>query len=234
MLAGMSCISVTYITLTNSTFLDVYSSHANDVRRILFLLSSLGTIGSLDQLMSLASRNARPSLNGRDINGYSMALLAKENNFSFVLSAFSCLLYFGTLLMTIFLSSTDTLIYYKFGASEDEIDSDTWIASTLASSVNADRLNEWKRLVPVRMATAIIAWLCSCLLVWKEFLSKEGRGLELMRMQDLIAAWRRRVCELEGESLENLDSISLKKLRAIQGLGYERTNTALKMVEQLA
>lgn len=234
MLAGMSCISVTYITLTNSTFLDVYSSHANDVRRILFLLSSLGTIGSLDQLMSLASRNARPSLNGRDINGYSMALLAKENNFSFVLSSCSCLLYFGTLLMTIFLSSTDTLIYYKFGASEDAIDNDTWIADTLASSANGDRLTEWKQLVPVRMATAIIAWLCSCLLVWKEFLSKEGRGLELMRMQDLIGAWRRRVYELEGESLENLDIISLKKLQAIQALGYERTNTALKMVEQLA
>lgn len=233
MLAGFSFIGVAYINLDDATFVEVYQSTANDVRRLSFLLSSLSTLGALDVVFSLATRQSRPSLSSHDNYGsYGANLVRGEIRYSYTLAMASCLMYFTTLVITLVLSSTDTIIYYYFGYSGTDVTDGSWVASALSSAANASHITTWKTLVPIRIATAVLGWLCSCLLVWRELLAKDGRGHELSRLMGVISAWRNRAAELEGEGIEELDAPSLRKLQALQALGYERTNAALKVVDQ--
>jgi hypothetical protein len=232
MLAGFSFIGVAYINLPEETFVEVYQSTANEVRRVNFLLASLSTLGALDVMFSLATRQSRPSLSSHDNYGsYGTNLVRSEIQYSYTLSMASCFMYFATLVLTLVLSSTDTIIYYYFGYTGTDITDGSWVALALASDTNAARVNMWMTLVPIRIATATLGWLCSCMLVWREFLAKDGRGHELSRLMGVISAWRQRVSELEGEDIEELDGAALRKLQALQALGYERTNAALKVVD---
>ena len=184
MLAGFSFIGVAYINLDNNTFVEVYQSTANDVRRITFLLSSLSTLGALDVVLSLATRQSRPSLSSNDNYGsYGPNLVRSEIRFSYTLAAASCLMYFTTLVLTLILSSTDTIIYYYFGYSGTDVTDGSWVASALDSTANASHISTWKTLVPIRIVTAVLGWVCSCLLVWRELLAKDGRGHELSRLR---------------------------------------------------
>ena len=69
--------------------------------------------------------------------------------------------------------------------------------------------------------------------VWKDLTSKDERGNELVKLQDVISQWRHRVALMEGNGLEGMEAISLRKLVALQGLGYERANAALQVVDNL-
>lgn len=233
MLAGFSFISAAFMTLDNITFLEIYSSVANDFRRINFLLASLATLGALDTVFSLATRQSRPSLSTNDYPGsYGPQLVLKEIRFSYTLAMVSVLMYFITLVLTLVLSSTDTIIYYNFGYSATEVTDGTWVASALASAANTARITNWKTLVPIRIAAAVAGWTCNCLIIWREMLAKDGRGHELSRLMGVIGAWKHRVGELEGEAIEELDGPELRKLMALQALGYERSSAALKVVDQ--
>ena len=119
-------------------------------------------------------------------------------------------------------------IYYKFGQATHIVD---WITPAVAA--NADKLSKWRSLATLRIIFAALGWLCSCFLVWKDLVAKDGRGHELVRLQNVIALWRQRVNVLEGGSLEDLSENSLRKLVALQGLGYERTTAALRVIEQM-
>ena len=183
MLAGFSFISAALMTLDEVTFVEIYSSISNDFRRINFLLASLASLGALDTVFSLAARQARPSLSTSDIAGsYGPQLVLREIRYSYSIAMLSALMYFITLVLTLILSSTDTIIYYKFGYSGTDVTDGSWVQSALASAGNQARIDQWKTLVPIRIATAVIGWLSSCIIIWREMLAKDGRGYELTRL----------------------------------------------------
>jgi hypothetical protein len=227
MLAGFNFISVSYLVLDDASFLATYQASANEVRRLCFILSTLAALGAVDNLMSLISRSSRPSLSGNDSTTYGIHLIKKENTGAFVFAASACIAYLIAMILTILLGATDTLIYYKFGYASNVVD---WITPAVAS--NADRLQQWRKLAALRIAFAALGWLCSCFLVWKDLIAKDGRGHELVRLQGVISRWRTRVNMLEGGSLEECDGPSLRKLVALQSLGYERTSAALRVMDQ--
>lgn len=233
MLAGFSFISAALMTLDETTFVEIYSSISNDFRRINFLLASLASLGALDTVFSLATRQSRPSLSSSDAPGsYGPQLVLRETRYSYSVAMLSAIMYFITLVLTLILSSTDTIIYYKFGYSGTDVTDGSWVASALASANNSARIDQWKTLVPIRIATAVTGWCGSCFIIWREMLAKDGRGHELTRLMAVIGAWKHRVGELEGEAIEELDGAELRKLMALQALGYERSSAAMKVVDQ--
>jgi hypothetical protein len=233
MLAGFSFISAALMTLDETTFVKVYSSISNDFRRINFLLSSLASLGALDTVFSLAARQSRPFLSSSDVaGGFGPQLVLREIRYSYSVAMLSALMYFITLVLTLILSSTDTIIYYKFGYSGTDVTDGSWVAAALASSDNQSRIDQWKTLVPIRIATAVIGWVANCFIIWREMLAKDGRGHELNRLMAVIGAWKQRVGELEGEAIEELDASELRKLMALQALGYERSSAAMKVVDK--
>jgi hypothetical protein len=53
-------------------------------------------------------------------------------------------------------------------------------------------------------------------------------------LKDILVAWRERSSQLQGDDgLDDLDASSLKKLIALQSMGYERANAALRVQEDL-
>jgi len=228
MLAGFNFISVSYLVLDDSSLLTTYQASANEVRRLSFILSTLAALGAVDNLMSLVSRSNRPSLSGGDSSTYGKNLIIRENRSAFLFAVSACGLYIASLVLTVLLGGTDILIYYKFGVDDGVTD---WVVSAMANH-SAD-IASWRTYVAIRIAVAALGWACSCYLVWKDLLSKDGRGHELVRLQAVIAEWKHRVALMEGNSLEEIDSPTLRKLVAIQGLGYERTNAALRVVDAL-
>jgi hypothetical protein len=85
MLAGFSFINFSYLVMDDSTLLVTYSAAANEMRRISFVLSTLATLGAMDQLITLISSSARPSLSSGEASTYSKALIKKENSGAYVL-----------------------------------------------------------------------------------------------------------------------------------------------------
>ena len=227
MLAGFNFISVSYLVLDDVSFLSTYQASANEVRRLSFVLSTLAALGSVDNLMSLISRSRRPSLGGAETSNYGTSLITKENGGAFMFAVGACVLYLSSLVLTVLLGGTDTLIYYKFGYH----DSSDWVSEALSD--HSTEISMWRNLVSIRIAVAAIGWLCSCFLIWKDLVAKDARGHELVRLQSVITSWRRRVDLMEGSSLEGMDGPTLRKLVALQGMGYERTNAALRVVESL-
>ena len=60
------------------------------------------------------------------------------------------------------------------------------------------------------------------------------RGRELVRLRDVLAAWKVRTSQLQGdEGVDSLDASSLKHLIALQAMGYERSVAALRVLEDL-
>ena len=227
-LAGFNFISVSYLVLDDSSFLTTYQASANEVRRLSFVLSTLAALGAVDNLMSLISRSNRPALSGADQSTYGKNLIIRENRGAFMFAVCACFLYIASLVLTVLLGGTDTLIYYKFGVDDGVTD---WVTSALAN--HAAEISSWRTYVGIRIAVAAFGWICSCYLVWKDLVSKDGRGHELTRMQAVISEWKHRVALMEGNAIEEMDSTQLRKLVAIQGLGFERTQTALRVVDQL-
>jgi len=228
MLAGFTFISVSYLVLSDRQFLATYQASANEVRRMCFVLSSLAALGAVDNLMSLISRSSRPSLSGADASNYGTKLIVKENSGAFVFAVVACVAYFAALILSVLLGGTDTLIYYKFGQDATLVD---WV--TFGLSTYESKLKTWRQLVSLRIAFACIGWLCSCFLVWQDLVAKDGRGHELVRLQNIIQQWRGRVNILEGAALEGMDEPSLRKLVALQNLGFERSSAALRVLEQM-
>jgi len=228
MLAGFTFISVSYLVLPDQQFLTTYQASANEVRRMCFVLSSLAALGAVDNLMSLISRSSRPSLSGTENSTFGTKLIQKENSGAFVFAVIACVAYITALILSVLLGGTDTLIYYKFGQDPVLVD---WV--TYGLHTYDSKLKTWRQLVSLRIAFACIGWLCSCFLVWLDLVAKDGRGHELVRLQHIITAWRQRVNILEGASLEGMDEASLRKLVALQSLGYERSTAALRVLEQM-
>ncbi len=228
MLAGFTFISVSYLVMPNDYFLPTYQASANEVRRICFVLSSLAALGAVDDLMSLISRTTRPSLSGTETSNYGAALIAKENTGAFAFAVLACIAYLATLIFSILLGGTDTLIYYKFGQEESSKD---WV--NIGMSLYSSRLGTWRRLVTLRIIFACIGWICSCILLWRDLVAKDGRGHELVRLQNVIEQWRQRVNILEGSSLEGLSESVLRRVIALQSLGIDRTSSALRVVENM-
>jgi hypothetical protein len=51
-------------------------------------------------------------------------------------------------------------------------------------------------------------------------------------LKDVLTAWKERTSQLQGEvGIDSLDAQSLKKLIALQAMGYERASAALRVQE---
>ena len=139
------------------------------------------------------------------------------------------ILYITALVLTVLLGGTDTLIYYQFGV--DSGTGENWINTAITE--HKSLITTWRQLVALRIAVAAIGWLCSCFLIWNDLVAKDERGAELVKLQDVITQWRHRVEIMEGNELEDMDVNALRKLVALQGLGYERTTAALNVIDNL-
>jgi len=220
----------------DATFLTQYQPDAQEYRRLFYLLASLSAVGSLDALMTLISKTNRPSLAGPGSGSFGAALVLRETQGSLIIAVAAALLHVVGLVVSVLAGGADVLIFVKNGAyiSIGSTSSNVpWTTSALADSIFSTNLKNWKGLDRARLVSAVVAWFCCCLLVWRELLAREGRGREMIRLRDVLEAWRLRTCELEGESLEELSTQELRRLCALQTLGLDRTSSALRVAQEL-
>lgn len=59
--------------------------------------------------------------------------------------------------------------------------------------------------------------------MWNGLTQLNAKSGELFRMTEIAAAWRRRANELEGEGLQALNAVELKRLLAIQKVRHSIT-----------
>jgi hypothetical protein len=90
-------------------------------------------------------------------------------------------------------------------------------------------LNDWKTLDLVRLVTSILAWLGICWLSWKGLSAADAKNDEINRLKDALLDWQERVDQLEGNGgLEDLNMTALTRLVALQQIGLDRGQNALK------
>lgn len=203
--------------------------------------------------MTLLSRRHNPSLAGRGLAGQGVgdggrSLVVKENESSLFIAMFAVLLHAVAFFCTVIMSAEDVLIAVKdgFGSSSSSSVSSKgsnsavganvsgWAAAALSSSAFKRGLDSWHALDTTRLICAIVGWACACLLVWRDLQAREGRGQEIVRLRDLLWAWKRRASELEGAAgLDHLDAQGLRRLVALQSMGYERAVSALRVYSEM-
>lgn len=216
---------------SNASFLVEYRPLASEYRRLFYILSSLSAVGSLDTFMSSLGRANRPSLSGQGPNGFGASLVRRENQGSVTIAAAAAILHFIAFILTVIITAFDVLLSVRNGSRDT---SDAWAASALSDATFASSLATWRNIDTGRLITAFLAWVCCCLLVWRDLSSLDTRGKELVRLKDILVAWRERSSQLQGDDgLDDLDASSLKKLIALQSMGYERANAALRVQEDL-
>jgi hypothetical protein len=216
---------------SNASFLVEYRPLASEYRRLFYILSSLSAVGSLDTFMSTLGRANRPSLSGQGPNGFGASLVRRENQGSVTIAAAAAILHFIAFILTVIITAFDVLLSVRNGSRDT---SDAWAASALSDATFASSLATWRNIDTGRLITAFLAWVCCCLLVWRDLSSLDTRGKELVRLKDILVAWRERSSQLQGDDgLDDLDASSLKKLIALQSMGYERANAALRVQEDL-
>ena len=215
-------------------FLLDYEPLSSEYRRLFYLLSSLSAVGSLDNFMSALSKTNRPSLAGLGPNGFGAAMVARENRGSVTLAAAAAGLHFVAFVLSVIMTAFDVLISVKNGSLGSDATSGAWATLAAQQTSFSSALASWENLDSARLVCALLAWLMCCLLVWRDLLAIDSRGKELVRLRDLLGAWRERTCQLQGdEGIDNLDAQSLKRLIALQATGYERSSAALRVQEDL-
>jgi len=234
--AGFSFATVALATAASSdaVFLTEYQPNAQEYRRLFYLLASLSVVGSFDSLMTLISKTNRPFLAGPSAGSFGSSLVLRETQGSLVFAVAAAILHLIGLVVTVLAEGTDALIYIQNGLYSTDTSSTTpWTTTALADPVFSTDLANWKGLDRARLVCALIAWFFCCLLVWRELLAREGRGRHMLKLRDVLEAWRTRASELEGESIDQLNTHELRRLCALQTLGLDRTSSALRIASEM-
>ena len=215
---------------TDAKFLLDYEPLSSEYRRLFYLLSSLSAVGSFDTFMTTVSKTNRPNL----VVGhrFSTPVQSRESQGSVSVAAAAAVLHFVAFALSVIMSAFDVLISVKNGSSGIDASSGNWATSASKQDSFASSLSSWFQLDTGRLVCSLLAWLMCCLLIWRDLLAIESRSRELIRLKDVLTAWKERTSQLQGEvGIDSLDAQSLKKLIALQAMGYERASAALRVQE---
>lgn len=224
-LAGFSFITI-YVEITGGSdvvLLENYAPSANEYRRFFYVLTSLAVIGSCDLLMSrpkgeVAKKQSKIAAKKGD---------GSADNLAFV-SFLALLAYSLCFLCTLVIGVTDTLIYYRDGISTDGAIDGPWAAEALRDAYFSSSYDNWRALGYVRFASAFLGFVCSCFILWSEFISFYDKNRDISFLKAKCVDSQRKISELSGEKIGDLNIMELENLLQTQKLGMERTTEALK------
>lgn len=217
---------------SDAKFLLDYEPLSSEYRRLFYLLSSLSAVGSLDTFMTTISKTNRLSLVAR--HRFSTPVQSRESQGSVSVAAAAAVLHFVAFALSVVMSAFDVLISVKNGSSGIDASSGNWATSASKQDSFVSSLSSWFQLDTGRLVCSLLAWLMCCLLIWRDLLSIESRSRELLRLKDVLTAWKERASQLQGDQgIDSLDAQSLKKLIALQAMGFERASAALRVQEDL-
>lgn len=258
LLAGIVSITVVIDALaeTDKDLLVYYHPYANEIRRLLYILSLLSVMGSMDLWMTTKKVHQRndgeeEEAVGSDDNEQNedkkrrikvAAVLrrlrrratATSGLFLTIVTALSTFCNSFVFIITLIMATYDTLMA-QLNISELTGGADD--AATLATIQNALRdstfkrnLGLWRTLGQLRLVLALIAWLLACLCIQLGITAAASRVEELRRLAELVSVYKGKIGALEGDPmvLEDLSSFDLKVLRQCQQLGLDRVEDALR------
>lgn len=229
---SFSSILIQKSSTSDYRFVVDYQPLASEYRRIFHIVSCLSAVGSIDIFMSNLSKTNKPSLGDHSSHTFGRTMVLRENRGSVTIAAAAALLHLITFILTIIMSAFDVLLATKNGNSASL--TNTWAVEALATASFSSAFNTWKNLDTGRLICAVLGWFLCASLIWKELLSIDTRGKGLIKLKNVALAWKKRCMQLQGdESIEDLDTLSLKKLIALQTTGYEKANVALRLQEDL-
>ena len=190
LLAGFAII-ISFATIalngaTHADFLSLYAKIAGQMRRFLYLLSTVSLVGSLDRLLGMIYFQADGAAE------YKLRVT------KITISALSSLMYTIVFIVTIILSQTDTLLTLQFGYKSDS--ESNWYTKALADSEIVNRLESWDIGDKLRLVCSIFGWVCCCMTIYLDFLSRELTELQKEETERVVSMWKWKVDELQGNA----------------------------------
>ena len=242
MLAGFSFVSLygREAASNDSDFLISYQTIAADHRRFFYILTTSALVGSLDNALGVLSQMAHKS--DRSAAGRRLAI-----NMVPVI-ALTVFMHVVCFMVNLSMASFDTLVAYKGGESDGSADDDGdddgengWTATALKDNTFKAYYEGWKTLERLRLASALIAWVCSCALVWFQFQIVPAMNAAQLETKAQLMKWRAQAQELAGvpgafdKYTAYADSkvamAALRRLMDMQSEGLERARTALSALQ---
>jgi hypothetical protein len=218
LLAGFCYVTLTFrIQNTSDTeFVQAYQPFAADQATFFHLFTTFAFLGSLDSIYNSISSDSTDD----------SAPVA-----TFVIKIVTVGLYFVCFLSNQIMTRFDTLCYYKGGYTGD------WPSQALADSQFKEAFDAWDHVERLRLVSAMIAWLCSCVVALLEGLGQRVVQDKLQKCRDIARTWRTQAKELSGDSAslgpyiamddKELAKKLLRRLVSIQEVALGRSRTAL-------
>lgn len=232
LLAGFAVIiSFATISLNGAThpdFLTSYSRVAGQMRRLLYILSTISFVGGLDRLISMVSQRVE----GAEEYGLRVTKIT--------IAATSSVMYCVVFVITVILSRTDTLLTLQYGLNDD---GSKWYKKALADSEITGQLESWNIGDRVRLVCCLLGWVSCCGSIYLEYVSRELSTLRKQETERIVNMWKWKVDELQGSAhvFEQVAQIpgndksklsmavsALRKLIAVQQMGVDRAKEALR------
>lgn len=212
---------------SDAQFFTYYQPFAQEVRRYLYLLTSLALLGSLDHVLTTWNHilSPNPLLENNGLSAHLTVKLQDYQRLSLLLGMGMVLLYFLAFFASVIMAPFDVLVYIRNNDGNDgnnAVDSVTgvsldWTVAATNDGVFQDGFSQWQLLNLLRCATALLAWLLCCYSLWRDMSRYSKLWRVLRHTRDTAVLWMKRARLLQGqEELDGLSSSELMDLIANQ------------------
>ena len=194
---------------SDAQFLLYYQSVCGEVRRLLFLLSTLAAVASVDALQDRAARWAR--------------LGAAERLAAALPAALAAL----ALLFTLLAASFDARLQYR-----DNFSGAQWHVEAAADASLRAALRAWEAYSVLRFLAAFALWALACKELYD--LRSAAAAAKALRedMRGELSAARRAAARLRGLALEGMGAGELRALLSEQSAGRRSVEAAIAALEE--
>lgn len=195
---------------SKTDFFTYYQPFAQEVRRYMYLLATLSLLGMVDHVLTTWNHISSPNPLA---DGLSTNLAVKINDYqrtSMLLGIILTALYVICFLSTVIMSPFDVLVYIKNDDGSSSTSTSNWADVAVDDEKFSSSYRRWSTLNSIRAATALLAWLCTCYLLWRDISRYTKMWHYLRNVRKTAILWMKRARLLQGQ--EDLDAVSYGEL----------------------
>lgn len=176
----------------------------------MYLLATLSLLGMVDHVLTTWNHISSPNPLA---DGLSTNLAVKINDYqrtSMLLGIILTALYVICFLSTVIMSPFDVLVYIKNNDGSSSTSTSDWADVAIDDEKFSSSYHRWSTLNNIRAATALLAWLCTCYLLWRDISRYTKMWHYLRNVRKTAILWMKRARLLQGQ--EDLDTVSYGEL----------------------
>jgi hypothetical protein len=198
----------------------------------LYLLTTLAVVGAFDHILTTWNHISTPNPLAEGLSSGFTIKLKDYQRTSLLFGAVLWLLYIICMLSSVIIAPFDVRVAIRNAHEGDDIASSlSWEERAANDNSFSSQYSQWSMLNSLRAATALLAWLLSCYVLWRDVSRYAKLWQYLRHVRETALLWMKRAKLLQGqEDLDDVPSAELCELITSQEFGLQRSRMALSLM----